>query len=201
MCGWSSVACLLFPTNKRVLFSLFSVLRFIYFPCEGLWYSSTPLIGPYVGPLQYEKHLSRYRDIHFKHKTIVSTIWSLWWTSIYWEICPKLILTVKFNGLNPKGIFPQVFAIIPDIAFCYRLNTLRPRQNGRHFTDDTFNRIFLNENVWIPIKISLKFVPKCPINNIPSLIQIMAWRRPGNKPLSEPVVVSLLTHICFTRPQ
>ena len=81
------------------------------------------------------------------------------------------------------------------------LNTLRPRQNGRHFADDIFKCIFLNENVWIPIEISLKFVPKGPINNIPALVWIMAWRRPGEKPLSEPMMVSLLTHICVTRPQ
>ena len=80
-------------------------------------------------------------------------------------------------------------------------NTLRPRQNGRHFADDIFKRILLNENVWIPIKISLKNVPKGPINNISALVQIMAWRRPGDKPLSEPMMVSLLTHICDTRPQ
>ena len=80
-------------------------------------------------------------------------------------------------------------------------NTLRPRQNGRHFPDDTFKCIFLNENVWIVIKFSLKFVPKCSINNIPALVQIMAWRRPGEKPLSEPMMVILLTHICVTRPQ
>ena len=54
---------------------------------------------------------------------------------------------------------------------------------------------------WIAIKISLKFVHKGPINNIPALVQIMAWRRPGYKPLSEPIVGSLLTHICVTRPQ
>ena len=82
-----------------------------------------------------------------------------------------------------------------------QLNTLRPRQNGRHFADDIFKCIFFNENFWIPIKISLKFVPKGPINNIPALVQIMAWRRPGDKPLSEPMMVSLLTHICVTRPQ
>ena len=80
-------------------------------------------------------------------------------------------------------------------------NTLRQRQNGRHFADDTFKPIFLNENIQISIKISLKFVPKVPINNIPSLVQIMAWRRPGDKPLSEPMMVCLLTHICVTRPQ
>ena len=80
-------------------------------------------------------------------------------------------------------------------------NTLRPRQNGRHFSDDTFKRFFLNVNVWIPIKISRIFVPKGPINNIPALVQIMAWGRPGDKPLSEPMMVCLTTHICVIRPQ
>ena len=73
--------------------------------------------------------------------------------------------------------------------------------NGRHFPGDTFKCIFLNENVFISIKISLKFVPKGQINNIPALVQIMAWCRPGDKPLSEPRMESLLTHICVTRPQ
>ena len=81
------------------------------------------------------------------------------------------------------------------------VNTLRPRQDGRHYPDDIFKCIFLNENVWISIEISLKFVPKGPINNIPSLVQIMAWRRPGDKPLSEPMMVRFTTHICVTRPQ
>ena len=43
-------------------------------------------------------------------------------------------------------------------------NTLRPRHNGHHFAEDIFKCIFLNENVWIPIKISLNFVPYSPIN-------------------------------------
>ena len=81
------------------------------------------------------------------------------------------------------------------------INTLRPRQNGRLFADDTFKCILLNENIWITIKNSLKFVPKVPIINIPALVQIMAWHRPGDKPLSEPMLVSLPTHICVTRPQ
>ena len=57
------------------------------------------------------------------------------------------------------------------------------------FPDDIFKCIFLKENVLISIKISLKFVPKGQINNIPALVSIMAWRRPGDKPLSEPMVV------------
>ena len=70
------------------------------------------------------------------------------------------------------------------------INTLRPRQNGRHFPDDIFKRVFLNEKLWISIRISLKFVPKGPITNITALVQIMAWHRPGDKSLSEPIMVS-----------
>ena len=85
---------------------------------------------------------------------------------------------------------------IPHLALLDELyiicfNTLRPRQNGRHFVDDTFKRIFLKENVEISIKISMKFVPKGPINNIPALVQIMAWRRTGDKPLSEQMMTQL----------
>ena len=64
-----------------------------------------------------------------------------------------------------------------------------------------FKWIFLNENVSVAITISLKCVPQGPINNIPALVQIMAWHRPGDKPLSEPMMVSLLMHIYVTRPQ
>ena len=74
------------------------------------------------------------------------------------------------------------------------INTMRPRQNGCRFADDTFKRIFLNENVRISINISLKFVPKGPINNIPALVQIMAWRRSSDKPLSEPMMVIGIDH-------
>ena len=45
------------------------------------------------------------------------------------------------------------------------------------------------KNVWISIKILLKFVFNGPINNIPVMVQLMAWRRSGDKPLSEPIMV------------
>ena len=98
--------------------------------------------------------------------------------------------------LNTTGPHQNGWHLSDDI-----FNTLGPRQNGRHFADDIFKCIFVNENVWIPMKISLKFVPKGSINNNPALFQIMAWRRPGNKLLSEPMMVSSLTHICVTRLQ
>ena len=50
------------------------------------------------------------------------------------------------------------------------MDTLRPRQNARHFADDILRGIFLNENVRILIEISLKFVPKGPMHNIPALV-------------------------------
>ena len=87
------------------------------------------------------------------------------------------------------------------VSMCY-LNILRPRQNGRHFIDNFFKCIFMNENIWISINISLKFVPMCPINNIPALVQIMSWRRPGDKPFSELMIVLLIdAYKCVTRSQ
>ena len=51
--------------------------------------------------------------------------------------------------------------VCPDVT--QRINTSRPRRNGQHFADDIFKYIFFNENAWISIRISLKFVPKGPI--------------------------------------
>ena len=68
-------------------------------------------------------------------------------------------------------------------------------------TDDIFTCILINENCCILIELSLKYVRKDPIDNNPALVQIMAWRRSGDKPLFEPMMISLPTHICVTRPQ
>ena len=68
-------------------------------------------------------------------------------------------------------------------------------------SDDIFNRIFLNKNDKIPIQIPLKYVPSSPIDNKQALVQVMASRRSRGKPLSEPMMVRLLTHICVTRPR
>ena len=97
--------------------------------------------------------------------------------------------------------YTAIFSQMQSWKHLSTLNTLRPRQNGRHFRDDTFKWIFLNETVRISTKISLKFVPRGPIHNIPSLVDIMAWRRSSDEPLSEPMMVSLLRHLYATRPQ
>ena len=51
-----------------------------------------------------------------------------------------------------------------------------------NLADDVFYRIFLNENVWIAIKISLTFLPKGSVDNKPALVEAMAWHRTGEKP-------------------
>ena len=109
-------------------------------------------------------------------------------------------LTYDFCSKQPANS-PGTARMGPRSVMWLRHNTLRPRQDGRHFPDDTFKCIFFNENVWISLKNSLKFVPKVHIINILALVQIMAWPRPGDKPSSEPMMFSLLTHICITQPQ
>ena len=73
-------------------------------------------------------------------------------------------------------------------------NTLMSRQNGPHFADAILKCISLNENAWISLNISLAFVPKVRVNNTSALVQIIAWGRLCDKPLSEPMLVSLLMH-------
>ena len=119
--------------------------------------------------------------------------------------CGKLTSKAGTNYLckvwDPRGSLKCTTPL--DIIFHWAqcVNTLRPRQDGHHLPDGIFVCIFFNENAWIFIKILLKFVPKGPVNSIPALVQIITWHRPGNKPLSEPMMVSLLTHICVTWPQ
>ena len=142
---------------------------------------------------------------------------SIWWRHHDSRLCHKY----KFfhHGINQRShhayhkIFDKV--IMPCLVITWSqivyywhflparalINTLRPRRNEQHFADDIFKHIFFNENVSISIKISLKFVPKGLMDNIPALVQIMAWLHSGDKPLSELKMVSLITHICVTWPQ
>ena len=95
-----------------------------------------------------------------------------------WHVSHFLI----FGSLYLRGGSPYKAAII---------NSSPPGQNGRHFADDTFKCIFMNENFCILIRISQKFVHKGPIDNKSGLVKIMAWRRIGDKQLSEPMVTQL----------
>ena len=100
-------------------------------------------------------------------------------------VCHSAVPCALWSVL-PRGKLRSVMAATVGVVISLRL-----RQNRRHFADDVFKCNFMNKIGWIPIEISLKFVPKGPINNIPALVQIMAWRRTGDKPLSEPMMTQL----------
>ena len=72
--------------------------------------------------------------------------------------------------------------------YSLHINTMRLRQNYRHFAD-IFKCIFFIENLWIWITISLKFVSNFWIDNKPELVEIMAWCQTDDKQLPEPVMV------------
>ena len=117
---------------------------------------------------------------------VITSWWKLWDVITY--SCRNYRLATVIKGTPsspsksncPSGIFTQFVEYggclpgQPDGPLKW-VNSSPPGQNGRHFADDIFKYI----------KISLKFIPNGPISNIPALVQIMAWRRPGDKPLSE----------------
>ena len=154
-------------------------------------------------PLNSLYHYSYYHHTHLWQTQ--STAPKFWDTAFSRQRFCKIIRFVAWcNNINTKitGGLLQI-----NKAPCSYRKILAPlyishddlikywgRDRDRHnFADDIFKGIFLNENVWISLKISMKFVPKVPINIIPALVQIMVWRRPDDKPLSEPMTVSLLT--------
>ena len=143
---------------------------------------------------------SHYSSMFSVFPWIYGFLWCEWTKEpeegVIWGAIPGQLIT-KFQRRGHGYVFTK--RSLHEMAV--RINTWRPRQNGRHFPDDIFKCIFLNENVWNTLKTSMKFVPRVPINNIPALDQIMAWRRIGDKPLSGPMMVSLLTQICVNRPQ
>ena len=79
----------------------------------------------------------------------------------------------------------------------WAMNTLRPRQNGSNF-----QTAFSNAFSWMTIyEFRLRSSFLWSIYNIPALVQIIAWRRSDDNPLSAPMMVSLLRRTCVTRPQ
>ena len=71
---------------------------------------------------------------------------------------------------------------------CQSLTHLPLDKMAANLADDVFECVFLYKMTKIPIQISVKFVPRSPIDNKPALVQVMAWRLINDKPLSEPMM-------------
>ena len=122
----------------------------------------------------------------------ITVIWITWGCHGMWELAGEIICwRSEKNHLPDNSVSHEL----------YKYTHIAAEVKWPPFSRRHLKWIFLNENVWIYITSSSKFVLKGPDNNIPALVQIMAWRRPGDKPLSEPMMVTLLTQICVTRPQ
>ena len=122
----------------------------------------------------------------------ISCVFILWWY-VYW-VMPNIGFSIWIsNHIHAKlwGVISywcpnfKWRVILIAIGIIADFNILRPSQNGPYFPDDISICIFLDENTSISIKIWLKFVPKDPISNSPPLVQIIAWNRTVDRPLSE----------------
>ena len=111
---------------------------------------------------------------------------------------PGTCLNIEFTSVEPPMISPSY---LPNKHPCISMmassfwNAPYKLTHCQHIATETripsLRRrrcILSQEHIWI--KISLKFVPKVQINNIPTLVQIMARRRPGDTPLSELMMVT-----------
>ena len=146
-----------------------------------------------------------YKFVTCSHR-IIHFPWILFCESFHFAVEVLLNSVEMLNVIYIYRIYEQnekpiqlaygQFRLLYGLLWIVYINTLRPRKMTAIFQTIFFKSIFSNENMRISIEISLKFAPKGLINNIPALVQIMAWRRSGDKPFSEPMMVILLT-----RPQ
>ena len=105
-------------------------------------------------------------------------------------------LSYQFDICSNQNLSHNPVSVIWMVYKHIEAETKWPPFRRRHFSF-----LFVNENGCISFDSLLRFVSKGQIDNIPALVQIVAWRRPGDKPLSEPMMVNLLTYICVTWPQ
>ena len=127
-------------------------------------------------------------------RRLTSHNWNHKWLPYSNQCCNTWVKHIKiYTGIifdkNVIGILPR-YTYHDETAINHGLNSSPPGQNGHHFAGNSSRYIFVNEKFCVLTKISLKFVPKGPIDYKSALVQIMAWRRPGDKPLSEPMMVS-----------
>ena len=111
-------------------------------------------------------------SIHCLHGAMFDCFWMKWnqlWMILLIE-CLKLIQWIQLSQRLSKPILHQLHWFSWYHMGMMWLNSPPPGQNARYFTDYIFKCIFMFERFCILIEISLKFVPKGPINNKSALV-------------------------------
>ena len=155
------IVCYISPKWTLVRQNVFYVFQHIWYIAQAVW------IFPHGIPVHPTEP---YRD----DINIWYILWYVYFRHILYTDNQVNTIVVGRQNISNHGI-----------------NSSPAGQNGRHFADDVFRCILVNEK-FILIKISLNFVPKCPIDDKPAFVQIMAWRRTGDKPLSEPMMTRFI---------
>ena len=180
-----------------VIVTLYIQLQFISFVCFHLG-KCPQAIACWVSTILFVEYDNDNQQLYIKHRTPDRhSKTGVKWTPSLAHFEQRFI-----NGNKGAKCYKNCSKVsILFYSILFYSNTLRPRQNCRYFTDDILKCVFANENVLISITIPLKFVLNGPIDNIPALAQKMAWRPPGDKPLSEAMMVRLPTLVRVTQPQ
>ena len=100
------------------------------------------------------------------------------------------VITVTAHVNCTLDVDDQIRFLYVYEANIWMIETLRHLQNYRHFIDD-IQYIFLKGDVFILIKISLRFLPRSLMPNSVALVQVMPWHRTGHKPFPEPMMTQL----------
>ena len=120
--------------------------------------------------------------------------WHVWGTQL-WSLW-MLLDTKCTRGVDTEGkkVNPYVLKLsitYGDAIITLRINSSSPGQIDRYFANDILKCIFVNEKMCISIRISPKLVLTGPIKNKPAVVQVMTWRRSGDKPLPEPILTQV----------
>ena len=102
------------------------------------------------------------------------------------------VLMIKDMRWKEMKATTQIFKWVSKTSF----NSSPAGQFGGKMANDIFNYISFNENVWISIKMSLKFIPKGQVDNKSVLFQVMAWCHHATSHYLNQCWPSSLTHIC-----
>ena len=132
-------------------------------------------------PVPPQRPVTRSFDVFFD-KRLSKQSWGWWFETLsrpLWRHCNVVCVCV----------LPRMEPILQRL--CEHINSSPLNKMAATLADDKFRCIFLNGSDRIPIRFPLKFVRRSPIYNKPALVQMMAWRWIGDKPLSEPMLAQI----------